>query len=141
MPESLMFNVYGKPEPQGSVRAFMIGGRPRITSDNPKMKIFRSEMTRVAREAVREAGAEEPMFAKHEPVAVSFDFIFRKPESVSKKRTHCVVRPDADKLTRMACDALTGSVWHDDAQVVAIVARKLYGAVEGVRVRVERAAC
>lgn len=133
----LEFTVYGRPEPQGSARAFVIGGKARITSANAKMKPFRSSVTQQARYTVAQMGLSEPVFGKHVPVRVVFHFSFRKPESVSMKRTHCVVKPDIDKLCRMAADALTGCVWHDDAQVVEMVAKKHYGPVEGLSISVE----
>jgi Holliday junction resolvase RusA-like endonuclease len=130
----ITFTVHGRPEPQGSSKAFIIGGKARITSANAKMKPFRSEVTRCALWEMAAHGME--MFGRHVPVRLAVTFIFRKPDSVSKKRTHCVVKPDLDKLTRTIGDALTGAAWHDDSQVVEIIARKVYGPVEGVSITV-----
>lgn len=132
----LEFTVYGRAQPQGSARAFVVGGKARITSANARMKPFRSSVTQQARYAIAQMGAPEPVFGKHVAVRAELEFTFRKPPSVAKKRTACVVKPDLDKLARMACDALTGAAWHDDAQVVEMVARKVYGPVEGMTVRV-----
>jgi Holliday junction resolvase RusA-like endonuclease len=44
--------------------------------------------------------------------------------------------PDLDKLTRAVLDALTGIVWTDDAQVVAVAATKRRSATPGVTVTV-----
>ena len=35
--------------------------------------------------------------------------------------------PDTDNYAKIVCDALNGIIWSDDAQVIAIEARKLYG--------------
>lgn len=35
-----------------------------------------------------------------------------------------IKKPDTDKLIRAVCDAFTGTVWHDDAQVIDIHASK-----------------
>lgn len=133
------FTVYGRPEPQGSARVFLVGGKARITSANAKMKPFRQSVTLVALETVAEMGMPTPLYGKHIPVALEVTFCFRRPESAPKKRIACVVKPDLDKLVRMACDALTGVVWHDDAQVVEMHPRKVYGHVEGMTVRVRAA--
>jgi len=41
---------------------------------------------------------------------------------------------DLDKLVRAVLDALTGIVWKDDAQVVALKATKVQGVTPGVEV-------
>jgi Holliday junction resolvase RusA-like endonuclease len=44
--------------------------------------------------------------------------------------------PDLDKLVRAILDSLTGVVWRDDAQVVDIVARKVYAETPGVDIAI-----
>lgn len=139
------FTAYCTPQPQGSAKAFVIAGKARITTDNTKLKPFRSEVTRCAMSAVLGLGVGDPKdvwngqayFPKHLPVRLTLEYTFRKPDSVSKKRMHQVVKPDLDKLVRATGDALTGVIYHDDAQVVEVIARKLYGAIESVRVIAE----
>lgn len=46
-----------------------------------------------------------------------------------------VVKPDADNLAKVL-DALNGVVWRDDAQVVELVVRKVYGAEPSLIVEV-----
>jgi Holliday junction resolvase RusA-like endonuclease len=45
-------------------------------------------------------------------------------------------KPDATKLLRALEDALTGICWIDDAQIVAQLVRKVYGAEPGAFVEV-----
>ena len=50
-----------------------------------------------------------------------------------------ITMPDTTKLFRALEDALTGIVWHDDAQVVEQIVRKRWatpGSAEGVQVRI-----
>lgn len=47
--------------------------------------------------------------------------------------------PDLDKLLRSVLDSLTGVVYVDDAQVVTVICRKVYGDSPGVVVRVQSA--
>jgi Holliday junction resolvase RusA-like endonuclease len=132
----ISFTAFATPQPQGSVKAFMIGGKPRLTTDNSKLKPFRSEVTRCAMMAMRDASYELPMAGKHVPVEINADFFFAKPESIGKKRLYPSVKPDVDKICRSLLDSMTGVAFHDDAQVIAINARKHYGMPERVEVTV-----
>ena len=152
----ISFAIDSVPEPQGSVKAFIMEGRvdprnpctedgkpiwvtkPRsiLTSDNPDLKAFRRHISSEAHNALVRAKVPKPMAGKHVPVEVGIRFTFVKPPSVSAKRTQMVVRPDVDKLARATMDAMTGVLFEDDAQVVEISARKQYGPRERVEVRV-----
>lgn len=132
----IAFTVYGRPEPQGSSRAFMLKGKPQITSTNAKLKPFRHTVTQVALEAVGKIGAA-PLFGRHVPVRAHYIFTFRRPAGVPKGRVFPVVKPDMDKLERAVNDALTGVVFHDDSQVVSCTSDKVYGDVEGVFIQAQ----
>lgn len=124
--------AFVRPQPQGSAKAYVRGGRAVITSDNAKLKPYRSEVAMCAQAMMEDQGKEA--FPKHQPVALELIFFLRKPNSVPRKRRHPVVKPDIDKLVRATLDALTGIMFHDDAQVVELLTRKLYAGVEGVRI-------
>lgn len=132
----LSFVAYVHPEPQGSSKAFVIAGKAHITSANNKLKPFRSEVTRCAIVAARDAGIVLPMAEKHVPVMVSVDFYIAKGDSVPKKRLFPSVKPDIDKLLRAILDSLTGVAFYDDGQVVGIRGKKNYGSPERVEVMV-----
>lgn len=134
----ISIQVYAKPEPQGSARAFIRGGRAVITSANKKLKPFRSEVTGCAIEAMGKQVM--PRFAKHVPVRLAITFTFLKSDSIPKKRFFPVVKPDLDKILRATLDSLTGVIFHDDAQVVEVTTRKIYGDIEGVRIIATEAA-
>lgn len=133
----IAFTVYGRAEPQGSSRAWVKNGKAHVTSANKKLKPWRQMLTQVA---VCEATAlgSMPLAGKHIPVRLTLDCYFERPPSIPKKRTHMVVKPDADKLLRAANDALTGVLYADDAQVVDARVRKHYGSPERVEIRMER---
>lgn len=131
----IKFTVYAKPQPQGSSRAFMIKGRPIITSANKNLKPYRQELTNTALAAME--GKVKPFAGKHVPVAVTLDFYLERPPSIPKKRTHMVVRPDLDKTCRSTIDSLKGILWVDDAQVTLLTARKNYGTPERVDIQVQ----
>jgi Holliday junction resolvase RusA-like endonuclease len=141
----IAFTVYGKPEPAGSKRAFVKGGRAIVTDDNPNSRSWKQEVR---------SKAAEVMFA-HNPTLELFDgalsldlrFYLKRPQSHfgtgrnagvlkdSAPRFH-TTRPDSTKLTRAVEDALTGIVWRDDAQVSTQVIAKLYGEPERVSVAI-----
>jgi Holliday junction resolvase RusA-like endonuclease len=61
-------------------------------------------------------------------VTVTMTFTVSRPPSVSeKKRPYPTVAPDLDKLARAVGDALTGSVYADDALIVDLHLYKRYG--------------
>lgn len=100
MPPTLSIVAYVHPEPQGSAKAFIVAGKAQITSTNTKLMPFRSEVTRCAVLAMRDANLELPMAAKHVPVRVTINAYFSKGESIPKKRIWPAVKPDIDKICR-----------------------------------------
>ena len=68
------------------------------------------------------------------PVTIRLIFHYRRPKTV--KRNHPTVAPDLDKQIRSVLDALTGVAYLDDAQVVRIVAEKVYASPVGVKIEV-----
>jgi Holliday junction resolvase RusA-like endonuclease len=133
------FDVAGLPIPQGSMRAFARrgGGRPIVTGDNPRTKPWKA--------AVTAAAAEARQWICAGPVVVEIDFRLPRPKSHYGRRgtvlpsapSYPTTKPDVDKLERAILDALTEArVWHDDSQVVALSAIKLWSEEPGAHVRV-----
>jgi Holliday junction resolvase RusA-like endonuclease len=137
MTNRISFTVLGTARPEGSTKAFMVGGKPHITHANAKMLPWRQEVGWCALRALAELNAEQPWAGKHVPVRVWYHFYFRKPLSVPKRRLWPVVKPDWDKIARAATDALTGILYHDDAQVVFGTVIKEYGLPERAEITVE----
>ncbi len=133
----IQFTVYGKPEPQGSSRAVSVKGyaRPFITSANKKLKPWRQEIANTAAAVAVQLGIQP--IAKEIPIAMSLNFYFEKPPSVSKRRVHPTVKPDVDKLIRGILDSLTGIIYVDDSQVVRFdEIQKHYGVPQRVEITV-----
>lgn len=133
----ISFTVYGHPEPQGSTKAFIPKGWSRavITSDNKKLKPWRQQLSASAEAALSENGGE--LLAKPAGVRLAVCFYFEKPASVPRSRVLPSVKPDIDKLTRALMDALTGTIFEDDAQVTDIVVAKRYGIPERAEIQIE----
>lgn len=137
----LRFVVHGTPETAGSKRAFRRGNRVIVTDDNRKTKSWQAA---VAGEAAA-AMADRPLLVG--PLVLTVTFTLQRPKGhfgtgrnagqlKDSAPEFCDKRPDALKLTRAVEDALTGVVWHDDAQVVDERIVKRYGAPTGVEVTV-----
>jgi crossover junction endodeoxyribonuclease RusA len=128
----MKFTVYGKPQPQGSSRAFMVKGRPVITSTNKNLKSWRQEVSVTAQASIAMSG--EVIIARPHAVNLRVDFYFDRPQSLKKSLTENTKRPDMDKLLRGLSDALTGIAYEDDAQIIALTAAKHYGSPERTEV-------
>ena len=129
----ISFRVHGLPVPQGSTRAFVVNGRPVITSAAKGLSSWR----RLVADVAQRFAPDEPWEG---PVGIELHFGIPKPKSAPKRRRVWPdKRPDLDKLTRAVLDALTYVVFADDSQVVDIAASKDYGA-PGVVVEIRRIA-
>lgn len=118
----IAISVRGKPTPQGSHKAFVVGGRARITDSNKNLRAWRDLVAACAQSVAPDELLEGP-------IRVEIEFLLARPKSLPKKIPDWwhVKKPDVDKLTRAILDALTGIVFRDDSQVVEVVARKSYG--------------
>lgn len=127
-PAPLRFTVPGKPQPAGSKRAFKRGARVIVVDDNTKAKPWQAEVKAAAIEAMR--GAE----VLAGPIKLEVCFHMARPKAhygaggrvKASAPLYPIVRPDTTKLLRGLEDALTGTVWRDDAQVVDQLAQRLY---------------
>ena len=123
----LEFVVAGIPAPQGSKRAFVRGGRVSLVESCARVKPYRALVSLAASQARTEAPTQQP-------VGIASAFVFVRPKShyTSKGELRAGApshpgKPDIDKLCRAVLDALTGILYHDDAQVVSLSASKRYG--------------
>ena len=127
----IRFIVHGLPVAQGSTRAWVVNGKPIITTTAKGLSTWR----RLVADVAQRFAPDEPWEG---PVGINLHFGIPKPKSAPKRRRVWPdKRPDLDKLTRAVLDALTYVVFADDSQVVEIQAVKDYGA-PGVAVEVHR---
>lgn len=112
------FRVASVPVPKGSMRAFVRGGRPILTSDNVGLKGWEGVVRHQAQQHVHALvpGA----------VSVGLAFILPRPPSLPKRVAQHLKKPDLDKLARAVLDALTGVAFADDAQVTHLGCTKRY---------------
>ena len=132
-----MIRIIGDPVAQGSMVAMLSKSTGRaiaIPSNKPGLKAWRS--------AIKAGAGGLEMIPAGVPVVVTFTFLLRKPAKVPPERMgQPSTYPDADKLARAAGDALTGTAYVDDGQVVEWHVRKRYCApseLPGAQIEVER---
>lgn len=111
----------GIPQPQGSKNAFRRGNKIVLVEANKNLPAWR----RLVTEKLEAANYScQPLTG-----AVSLDVMFFMPRPKTVKRELPTVPPDLDKLIRSINDSATDAgVIEDDAQVVEIVAYKVYEA-------------
>jgi hypothetical protein len=119
--------------PQGSKTAFVVKGRAVLTEAHKGLIPARKKLSAWLRAAAVDSDWIPP--TKDTPISVELVFTFERPKSV--KREFHTVKPDVDKLTRFALDAIVQSdLIEDDNQIVAIQALKVYGPQDSIRIRV-----
>jgi Holliday junction resolvase RusA-like endonuclease len=140
----LSFEVFGKPQPAGSKRAFATKtGRIVVTDDNPRSKPWQVVVADAALEAMLTDKGVMPLLEGPLGLAVVFNITRPKGHFGTGRNAGALkdsapywptVKPDATKLLRGLEDALTGVVWRDDAQVVEQAVTKRYAEREGAQV-------
>lgn len=118
--------------------------RPRLTKNGG---IYTPKITKKYEELVgimyRSAGGRE-IDAKV-PVRVHISAIYQMPKNSNKAMRDLmheakllpVGKPDIDNVVKIVLDGLNKVAWHDDAQVVSVLAEKEYGDEQCVIVTVE----
>ena len=131
---AITFSVSGNPVPQPRARITTRGGFAHAYT--PKKHPVVAYRMAVALEA-KGAGA-----TPHGDLCeVVIDAVFARPKSHSNKSgikadAPATPRCDVDNVGKAVLDALTGTAWHDDAQVVRLVVEKSYGTEGRTTVRI-----
>jgi crossover junction endodeoxyribonuclease RusA len=117
MTDVLKFRVPGLPRPEGSLR---VGKHGKLFHAKDKdLQEWRYAIAWRARKIMRERAI--PLTAG--PVIVIVEFIMYRPKSTPKRKPTppAIKYPDVDKLERAVLDSLTGHVYQDDSQVIALL--------------------
>lgn len=83
------------------------------------------------------AAAARPVTLFEGALKATLTFTRTRPRSLPKRVDYPVTRPDLDNMSKKLLDALEGIVYYDDAQVVELAKRKVFGEPPGVAIRVE----
>ncbi len=135
------FNVEGNPRPKGNHRAKLRGGRPKIYDSTKGLTAWEKAIKVQAATVAPPSPIEGPVV-----LSAAFRCSRFKVIGVKVKARRIQLRGawptalgigDLDKLIRAVGDALTGSIYKDDSQVVQVVASKSWaepGEAPGVSV-------
>jgi crossover junction endodeoxyribonuclease RusA len=119
---ALLF-VDGRPAPQGSKNAFVIGRRAVMVEASKHLPAWRNDIIL----AVKKLFADSEDVSKFvEPVKVRMTFYIERPKQ-PKWKVYPGGKPDLDHYIRAVGDALTiGGLIADDALIVKIQAEKVW---------------
>lgn len=134
--EPLIFSVPGEVRGKGRPRIVKIGGFSRMTAD--KATVSYESLVRLAAEQAR--GRRPPFEC---PLSVTLRARIVPATSASKKAQTAMLaglqppakKPDLDNIIKVL-DALNGIAFKDDAQIVEIVALKVYAETAGLDVSI-----
>ena len=124
--KSVKFRLRAEPIAQGRPRLTTINGQARAF-DPKKSRDWKAFVKDIAETAMLEYGHETPFEG---PVVARMRFAFSLPKSHHRKRTprprqwH-TKRPDVDNLSKGIFDACESVVFHNDTQIVRMVADKI----------------
>ena len=140
MTACLDFFVPGVPEPEGSTRAFVVGGRAVVT--HTKGSALNAWRATVRLTAISAARTHRWALEHDGPVTVTAAFTMPAPKRPRFQSP--AVKPDLDKLARAVGDAITTSRAHgpglirEDSRIVTWHVSKEYGTRPGVHVTITK---
>jgi len=124
-------------------------GRPRFSRHGKFTKVYTDKATLDYETAIqlcasKAMGTQKPL---EQPVSVYLYIRVSIPKSYSKKRLEACLsgaerpakKPDIDNIAKSFLDAMNGTVYLDDTQVVELNLKKIYSAVAGVNVAIMEA--
>jgi len=124
-------------------------GRPRFSRHGKFTKVYTDKATLDYETAIqlcasKAMGIQKPL---EQPVSVYLYIRVSIPKSYSKKRLEACLsgaerptkKPDIDNIAKSFLDAMNGTVYLDDTQVVELNLKKIYSAVAGVNVAIMEA--
>lgn len=88
-----------------------------------RVKSWKAAIRRAAEIQIMAEGNPPPLDG---PVRLICEFYLPRPASAPKRVTMPIKKPDLDKLVRAVGDALKGTIYVDDSQIVEKQARKLF---------------
>ena len=123
---TLEFRVIGIPVPQGSAKAIVSKstGRAMLKRDDSKLLPWRQDLGRMALAARAAGGLSGVLIDGPVRVVLRFRMPRRKKHRQRTRLGDAAVRPDVDKLTRAAVDAMTNVVYGDDGQITTLLVSK-----------------
>jgi len=123
---SVTFTFNMEPTPKGRPRgrvAMSKAGKQFVQEYTPSATVRAEQLIRA--QVQLEACGE--FFEAHCPLRAVIEFVVARPPSVPKKRRWPTTKPDLDNTEKLIEDALERFLYSNDAQIVEVSKRKVYG--------------
>ena len=121
--EHALLFVQGRPAPQGSKNAFVIGKRAVMVEASKHLPAWRNDIILAVRQMFNDT---QDVSKFVEPVKLKVTFYIERPKQ-PKHKVYPGGKPDLDHYIRAVGDALTiGGLIADDALIVKILAEKVW---------------
>lgn len=128
-------------EPQGKARPRFSRRGGQVATYTPKKTVDYERLVKTA----YHSACGGLFFGEKIPLMVSIVAYFKPPKSTPHairlsmyEGTICPTKkPDVDNIAKAICDALNGTAYHDDAQIVNVAVQKLYADTPRVEVSIE----
>jgi crossover junction endodeoxyribonuclease RusA len=121
--EHALLFVDGRPAPQGSKNAFVIGKRAVMVEASKHLPAWRNDIILAVRQMFNDT---QDVTKFVEPVKLKVTFYIERPKQ-PKHKVYPGGKPDLDHYIRAVGDALTiGGLIADDALIVKILAEKVW---------------
>lgn len=127
---TLLIKIAGEPQAKGRARIGRLANGRAMAFTPQKTRMYEAMIRHEAQVVMQSAG----VLPIEGPVRLEVEAQFGIPKSATKRlaadaiaqRVFPLKRPDLDNTVKAALDALNTVAFRDDAQVVEIVARKVY---------------
>jgi Holliday junction resolvase RusA-like endonuclease len=127
MGSTISFTIYGKPVPKGRPRFTKRGfAYTPTTTRNAEADLRTQVINQLPKDFVRFESAIE----------LDMVVIRERPKSAKKSVLYPITRADLDNHVKLVTDALNTIVWRDDAQIVFLIAKKVFGEQPGIKIEV-----
>lgn len=138
--QSVTFHVPGKPQGKARARTVYNKNIGHSVSYTPEKDLLYENLIKTM--YLQEADGKK--LNDDDPVMLSIVARFLPPKSISKKKQQQMLsgeilplkKPDMDNIVKVVADALNGAAYRDDTQIVCVMAKKVYSAVEGLDITV-----
>lgn len=133
------FVVPGPPRPLQRARVGRMGAHARMYDPdaNTTNKATVGFYAKQAMQMFAKAGNGKLLIG---PLTLEVTFYLPKPKSKVRKNSNPFPYPDSgvdlDNLVKLVCDSMTGIVYHDDRQIVCIVAHKRWAGADGPQTKI-----
>lgn len=140
MIKDIYFTVPGPPK--GKARARTVHRRNGgVFSYTPESTVLYENLVKTS---YYQSESSRVKFMDGEPLAAYITACFGIPKSTSRKKRQEMLsgavlptkKPDIDNIAKCILDALNGIAYHDDTQVAALCAEKIYAECPEVRVKI-----